>query len=367
VVDLVEIGTGGGSIAFINEAGHLNVGPRSSGAAPGPACYGLGGSEPAITDADVVLGRLSAEHFAGGRMRLDVKAAERAIERCIAAPLGMSVIRAAESIVALANAQMVRALELVSVERGFDPRSFALVAFGGAGPMHAAELAVELRCPRAIIPLSPGVQSAWGLLVADARRDFSRTILRNRGAIDLAYLRKCHEAMAAQGGRDLVEAGFDSTSIQSRLALGARYVGQAYEVIVEIPGPYSFDEKMRGEIDSLFHAEHRRLYGYASSGAPVEWVTLRTTVISKIPYPEPRKIPPADLPLNVRTLGRQPMIWNGRPFDAPVFHRSALGCGDRMTGPLLVVQDDTSIPVPPGVELSVVETGDIILETERSA
>ena len=200
VIDLVEIGTGGGSIAGVDAAGSLYVGPRSAGADPGPACYGLGGTRPTTTDANVVLGRLRPDRFAGGHIQLDLDAARRAVAEHVAAPLSMSIERAAEGILALAGAQMGRALELVSVARGHDPRDFVMVAFGGAGPMHAADLARELGCRQVVIPPEAGVQSARGLLVAEARRDFSSAMLNKEVDLDLAEVKRRYEELRNQGG-----------------------------------------------------------------------------------------------------------------------------------------------------------------------
>ena len=366
VVDLVEIGTGGGSIARVNEAGHLQVGPQSAGAEPGPACYGLGGATATITDADVVLGRLRAEDFAGGRLTLDVEAARRAIAETVAGPLGMPLQAAAEGIVALGNAQMVRALELVSVERGFDPREFVMVAFGGAGPAHAAELAAELGCRRVIIPPEAGVQSALGLLVADARRDFSHAVLSRADEVDLARIRSLYEQLEAHGRRELLDAGFASESLESRLSVDARYLGQAYELTVELPVRPTFTPELAARISKGFHEAHQRRHGHSDSDAAVEWVTLRVSVSGAVPQPAPHALPEPTTPLSQRRRAFIDMTWAGETVSAPVYARADLGPGDRLLGPALIVQDDSTIAVPPEVGVMLESTGDLALELEAS-
>jgi N-methylhydantoinase A len=361
VVDVVEVGTGGGSVAFLDEVGRLHVGPRSAGAAPGPACYGLGGTEPTVTDADLVLGRLRPDHFAGGQTRLSVPAARDAIERAVAQPLGLSLEAAAEGVVALADAQMVEALRLVSVRRGHDPRDFVLVAFGGAGPGHAAELARELGCPRVVIPTEAGVQSAWGLLVADARRDFSQAVLGRADALDLPALRRLYEGLVNRGRDELRASGFRDGQLRDRLAIDARYPGQAFEVTVELPGAPDFTAEMAARVNALFHESHDRLYGHSDPGSAVEWVTLRAAVLGEVPRRAPPAVPPARRPLEERRLAVYTMTWAGRRWEAPLYERSALGRGDRIRGPALIVQADSSTAVPPGAELTVEPTGDFVL------
>jgi N-methylhydantoinase A len=281
---------GGGSLACVDDVGHLHVGPQCAGADPGPACYGFGGIKPTVTDANVVLGRLNPNRFAGGQIKLDIKAARQAIEHKISQPLGLSIEQAAEGIVALANAQMVRALQLVSIERGFDPRELTMVAFGGAGPRHGAQAAMELGCKRVIIPLEAGVQSARGLLVADARRDFSQAI-DCIDSIDLHALQKQYADMAHQGYQELYEAGFLDSAITSRLAIDIRYAGQAYELIIEYPEHPTFTKPMVHRINSLFHDEYHRRYGHNNPSAAVEWINLRVSVVGEVMRPAPWPAP----------------------------------------------------------------------------
>ena len=361
VVDLVEIGTGGGSLAEVDDVGQLHVGPRSAGAAPGPACYGRGGTRPTITDANVVLGRLSPQFFAAGQIELDVAAAKDVIQTQIAKPLGISLLEAAEGIITVANAQMVHAMELVSVERGFDPRDFVMVAFGGAGPMHAADLARELGCPRVIVPTEAGVQSAWGLLVADARREAASTIVPTATGVDLNRLKIDYTAMVAAARRELAQAGFPDHHVRDELAVDVRYRGQAYEVTVSLGETPTFDNTMQRKIAHLFHGQHQRLFGHSHPDADTHWVTLRATVWGEVPRPAVPHLPSSNSPLPSRVLLKQPMTFAGKTSPSPVYDRLHLAAGDHIPGPALILQTDASTVVPPRVSAEVQETGDIFL------
>lgn len=360
-IDLVEIGTGGGSICTIDDSGHLKVGPKSAGANPGPVCYSFGGTEPTVTDANAVLGRFRKEYFAMQRLQLDVQASRKAIEEKIARPLGMSLHQAAEGVLALANAQMVRILQVVSIERGFDPRDFTMLAFGGAGPLHAADLAKELGCPRVIIPPEAGVQSAWGLLVADAQRDRSHPILKNSLELDLAELKTLINKLEKPSKDELLEAGFAKESIRSNISLDGRYPGQAFEVNVPHPSQTLSGESMRALRDS-FHQYHERLYGYANKDSIIEWVTLRVSVVFEVAKPVPKKLPGYSSPLSDRVYAKQEMTFSGSTTYSPVYLRSSLCSGDIITGPALIIQDQTTISVPPNVVGEVREYGDIVLD-----
>lgn len=368
VIDLVEIGTGGGSIAWIDDAGHLHVGPKSAGADPGPACYGRGGTLPTITDANLILGRLRADHFAGGQFALHLKAAEDAVNLHIARPLGISITDAAAGIVAIANAQMTRALQLISVERGEDPREFAMVAFGGGGPMHAAELAMEVGCSRVIIPPEAGVQSAWGVLVADARRDYSQTFQSKTGdAINLRQLQEDHARLLDRGISELAASGFSPDAIVHGMAIDVRYTGQAYELTIELPAGARPGEGLEADIANRFHAEHLRLYGHCDESAFIQYVALRVRVIGQAPAVVRRILAEAATPLEMRQLGWQAMIWQKQCVNAPVYERGSLAPGDHIIGPALITQQDSSTAVPPGVSVSVATTGDLVLTFDREA
>ena len=366
VVDLIEVGTGGGSIAYVDEVGQLHVGPHSAGADPGPSCYGRGGTAATITDADLILGRISAEHFLGGEFRLDREAAARAVQANLAQPLRMSLERAAEGVIDLANAQMVQALQLVSVQRGIDPRDYTMIAFGGAGPMHAADVATELGCRKVIVPPEAGVQSAWGLLVADARRDMSADVHSHDPQRNPRTIAQLYRDLVRQGQDELCAAGFGDEQIHSWLAIDVRYAGQAYELTIELLEPPLFDAPMVQRINRLFHDEHQRCYGHSDHAAPLQWVTLRAAVVGNVPRPAVSNIAQAREPLEERREGLQRMVWRGKEYTAPRYSRSSLGAGDCFRGPALVVQADASLAVPPGVELTVQPTGDILLTLEAA-
>ena len=213
VLDLVEIGAGGGSIAWVDSGGILRVGPQSAGADPGPVCYGKGGEEPTITDANLVLGRLNPLYFLGGEIELEVEAARDAILEKCAKPLGMGVVETAHGIVEIANTAMTNALRLVSVQRGYDPRDFVLVAFGGAGPVHANRLAIEVQIPKTIIPMSPGTTSAMGLLVTDLKHDYSRTLIQRVDQVDTGMVANIYRELEADGRASLEREGMNPSDI----------------------------------------------------------------------------------------------------------------------------------------------------------
>jgi len=236
------------------------------------------------------------------------------------------------------------------------------VAFGGAGPMHAADLARELGCRRVVIPPEAGVQSARGLLVAEARRDFSSAMLSAETDLDLAEAGRRYADMRDQGARDLHEAGFSDSAISARLGVDVRYSGQAYEVAVWLDEPAAFDDALRQTVNREFHREHARLHGHRDDAAAIEWVTLRASVTAGTTRPRPTELAPPAKPLVDRRLAVQPMIWAGESLDAPVFARERLGRDDRVDGPALVIQDQTTLVVPPATSAHVQATGDIVLE-----
>ena len=260
VVDLVEIGAGGGSIAWVDSGGLLRVGPQSAGADPGPVCYRRGGVEPTVTDANVVLGRLNPAYFLGGEIGLDVEGAARAIEERCAAPLGLGVTEAANGIVEIANAAMVNALHLISVQRGYDPRDFVLVGFGGAGPVHANALARDAEMPTLLIPRSPGIFSATGLLTTDLKRDTATTVMRRLDELDHDEVATAFARLEEAGRAELEREGLGSGSIGFLRQIDLRYVGQSYELTIAAGD----------ELLDRFHAEHDRTYGFSAPGEAVE-------------------------------------------------------------------------------------------------
>ncbi len=362
VVDLVEIGAGGGSIAWIDSGGGLRVGPRSAGADPGPACYGRGGEEPTITDANLVLGRLNAEYFLGGEIRLDVERARRAIQKKCADALRMDVVDVAHGMVEIANTAMVNALRLVSVQRGYDPRSFILVAFGGAGPVHANRLASELDIPTTLIPLSPGITSALGLLVTDLKHDYSTTVIQRVDQLDFARIEEAYRTMEAQGQAVLAREGVRSEEVAFVRQVEMRYVGQGYELAVPLPptllGP--------AEIESVleqFHRAHDRAYGYSAPSEPAELVNLRLTAIGRIAKPALRRLKAEQRDVSVARKGSRPVYFaEAHGFvDCPIYDRYRLPPGGVVAGPAVVEEFDSTTVIHPGYHAQVDDFGNLLL------
>jgi len=351
VVDLVEIGAGGGSIAWVDSGGLLRVGPRSAGADPGPVCYRRGGVEPTVTDANVVLGRLNPSYFLGGELELDVDAARRAIEERCARPLGLSLVEAANGIVEIANAAMVNALHLISVQRGYDPRDFLLVAFGGAGPVHANALARDAEMPTVLVPRSPGIFSATGLLATDLKRDAARTIMRRLEELDPAELEQAFAELERAGAKELAAEGVAPDRIEFVRQLDLRYVGQSYELTV----PAGDD------LPARFHAEHDRTYGFSAETEPVECVGVRLQTVGRIARPPLRTLERGDAPPPKATR-RVYFAEAGGYVDCAVHDRYALPAGARLAGPAVVEELDSTTVVHPSYTARVDDVGNIWIE-----
>jgi N-methylhydantoinase A len=358
MIDIHTVGAGGGSLAWFDLGGALRVGPRSAGAVPGPAAYGRGGTEATVTDAHVVLGRLLPEAFLGGSMRLDVAQARQALAT-VAARLGASLEEAALGIVRIANANMEAAIRLISVERGLDPRHFTLVAFGGAGPLHACELAAALSIPRVLIPAAPGVLSALGMLVADVLKDYVRTLMvpieqeTAQAAIEAALA-----SLEEQGRADLLAEGFAAEQIQIERYLDLRYVGQSYELTVPFGGDCA-------RAAQQFHLAHERRFGYSDPNEPVQVVNVRLKARGLVEPPvlERQPLQPEAL---VAPLERRQVIFAGergpQALEAAVYAREALLPGTQFGGPAIVTQYDTTTVVPPGWRARVDGVGNLLIE-----
>jgi N-methylhydantoinase A len=353
VVDLVEIGAGGGSIAWVDSGGLLRVGPQSAGADPGPVCYGRGGTEPTVTDANVVLGRLNPEYFLGGEIALDAEGARRAIEERCAKPLGLDVVQAANGIVEIANAAMVNALHLISVQRGYDPRDFLLVGFGGAGPVHANALAREAGMPTLVVPPSPGIFSATGLLTTDLKRDAAVTIMRRLEDLDAAELEAAFADLERAGRAELEREGLAGDAVEFVRQLDLRYVGQSFELTIP----------EGDELDVRFHREHDRTYGFSAPEEPIELVSLRLTSVGRIAKPPPRRLEAGVAP---EPKARRPVYYSEADgyVDCPIYDRYALPAGAAVAGPAVVEEFDSTTVVHPGYGLRVDELGNLIVERE---
>jgi N-methylhydantoinase A len=351
VIDLVEVGAGGGSIAWVDSGGLLRVGPESVGADPGPACYGKG-TLPTITDANLVLGRLNPHYFLGGEIVLDVERARQAIARQCAGPLGMDVVQAAHAIVEIANASMVKALRLVSVQRGYDPRDFVLIAFGGAGPVHANRLAAEIDSASILIPLSPGTTSALGLLVTDLKYDYSATVARRTDRLESAALEVISRNLRAAGEAALRREAVEPAAMRFLWQVDMRYAGQSFELAVPLPdGPLA--ARAVADAVAAFHSEHDRAYGYYAPTEPVEWVNLRLTALGAIPKPQMLSLD-SQQPKAAQKACRPVYFAEANGYvDCPVYDRYRLGKGCVLDGPAIVEEMDSTTTIHPGFQARV--------------
>jgi len=364
MIDIQEVGTGGGSMARIGPANSLRVGPQSAGSNPGPVCYGLGGIEPTVTDANLILGRLSATRFLGGDMPLDKATALEAMRTQIAEPLGLAIEEAAEGIVRIAASTMSNVVKRVTTERGLDAREFPMVAFGGAGPLHAVLVARELQIGRVIVPNAPGHFSAVGMLVADLRRDFVRTQFVPLADVRFNQLEGQFLDLEHQGEHDVQRAAPQIASVQISRALDMRYVGQEHAVTVDIPVEV-FKAHDAAQVKALFDATHMQRYGYYSADEPAEVVSLRTSVAGVMPKPVLAEIEAgASKPSPAATDERRSVFFSadGGWIDTPTFRRERLLAGNRIEGPALVEEYASTTVVLPGDRLEVDRFGNLVIE-----
>jgi N-methylhydantoinase A len=346
------IGAGGGSIAWIDGAGGLRVGPVSAGADPGPACYGRGGHQATVTDANLLLGYLDPERFADGLMTLDRAAAALAVGT-VADKLGLDTMAAAAGIHRVINARMADQIRLVTIKRGYDPRQFALVVLGGAGPVHGVALAEEMGMAEVIVPEAPGVLAAFGLLAAAIEHHHARTLQCRADDVDLEAVNRCLAELDEAGGAWMREEGVPLSGVEVSYAADMRYVGQAYELEVAIDAPMS--QARVGDAVRGFHEAHERVYGYARAQQPVELVNF--SAVHRYPLPRPVLSPPAPA---VGVVG-DARIGERRAYFAPagfvvtaLYDRARLPQGSRLAGPAIVEQADTTSVIPPG-HVAVVE------------
>lgn len=354
-VAIHTIGAGGGSIAYL-EAGALRVGPRSAGASPGPACYRRGGIEPTVTDANVLLGRLPGQARLGGSMELDVDAAAAAID-AVGAPLGLDPLAAALGIVAVADAAMANAIREITVSRGIDPRDFGLLAFGGAGPLHAVSLAEELSIPRVVVPAQPGVLSAWGMLHTDTRHDLVQSFFVSHDALTVELLETALEPLREQARRLLDDEGIDPAEIELAPALDVRYVGQEYAVTVG----WQPDEEAASVISSLaarFSQAHLDRYGHNNPGESIECVNLRLTARAHGGGGSRPAVRAGSGDGDSSTRSFLAGAWH----DTAVLRRQGLAPGTTVVGPAIVLEDACTTPIPPGWSGSVSPRGHLVLE-----
>ena len=366
VVDIVEVGSGGGSIAWLDAAGGLKVGPISAGADPGPASYGRGGTKPTVTDANLILGRLGEKSFLGGEMALDREAAVAAVRRHVAGPLELDVNQASVAILRIVNAHMALALRAVSVQRGQDPRDFALVAFGGAGPLHGCTLARELKIPTVIIPRLPGQFSAWGMLTCDLRQDYVQTLMRDFATVGPEEIHSTLSALVNDGLATLTSkraAGGARPGIDCRLDL--RYRGQEYTVTVPLPGA-GFAAEDRGGVAARFHELHRLLYGHSAPEEALELVAVRVTVHRSVEKGQSFAATHASPSESGRSASaytkRRVHMGEGYGFmDTPVYRRDELASGARLEGVAIVEEAASTTVLLPHDRLQVVATGELVI------
>jgi N-methylhydantoinase A len=355
MIDIHTIGAGGGSLARVTADGTLTVGPESAGAVPGPACYGAGGEEPTVTDAHLVLGRIPP-HLLGGEITLDVERARAAISERVARPLGLGLEAAAQGILDIVNNNMVGAIRLVSVERGYDPRDFALVPFGGAGPLHGPDLAALLAMRTVVVPRHPGVLSTFGLLGTEVRNDYARTTLQKPPDYDLEAVAAVYAELEAQATGWLAAEGVAPAGRRLTRLADLRYRHQGFEITVPWPARAL-------AVDALverFHERHRRLYTYALPDAPVEIVTLRVAATGRV-----RRFTLAPLGRRRAARGRPPrrrVFFAGTGWrDCPCVARETLGAGAVVRGPAIVEQLDATTVIPPGQRATVDRVGNLVL------
>jgi N-methylhydantoinase A len=353
-IELITIGAGGGSVAWIDEGGSLRNGPQSAGAAPGPVAYGKGGAEPTNTDANLVLGRLGPA-LLGGEMPLDAGAARGAIAR-LGQRLGMGVVESADAVVKVANANMCDAVRLVSIQKGYDPREFALVVFGGAGPLHGADLAAEMNIPTVIVPLSPGITSALGCLLVDIRHDLTKTVLVPATAEGLSQLEGEFKGLEADAAERLRREGMREDDIRTMRYLDMRYLGQWRSLSVAC----GEGRVEASRVLESFHAEHLREFAFSRPEHPAEVFGLRVTAIGKIPKPAFPSFAKSSRPAAI-PVGERPVYFSGRFLETPIYRRADLPAGMRLAGPAVVEQLDSTTVVPPGVDAEVDEHLNILM------
>ena len=353
---ITEVSAGGGTIAWIDAGGALALGPQSAGADPGPVCYGRGGTEPTVTDANLVLGRIAAGRFLGGTMPLDHGAAARAIEERLGLPLGLARDNAAAGVVRLADVKMALGVRSITTERGLDPRDYTLVAYGGGGPLHAVAIARELGIPRVIIPPSPSTFSAWGMLATDLRHDLVRTVLESLERTDGAWAEARYREMERE-----IEAILPPVGAATRhRAADLRYLGQEHTVTVEVGGLEEW-----ATLRSRFDAAHQRAYGYAAPEVEVQLLNLRLAVV--YPLERPR------LPVLERGAGRTPAfetrkIYSSLLRDAleyRVYQRDRLRAGDVVEGPAAIEEAGTTTMLEPGDHLQIQGNACLVIDVAK--
>jgi N-methylhydantoinase A len=355
------IGAGGGSIARVEGTNALRVGPDSAGAAPGPVCYGRGGVEPTVTDANLVLGRIDPDQVLGGEIQLDIDAARAAIEERIAKPLGLDVYRAAEGILRVINSKMALAIRELTVAQGLDPRDFMLVAFGGAGPMHAAEISLEIGIPRVNFPPVPGMFSAWGMLAADVRHDLVTTVVAKADDLDAAGVETTFADLEASGREVLRAQNVDPGAERFIRSLELRYYGQEHALEVEVA--HGLDP---ASLKEIFDKAHWRKYGHHSDEDPVEVVNFRVAAIGEVSKPDLKPLAEGQQ-ADLVPAGERDVYFDGAFVKASVYTRSDIPAGARFSGPAVIDEDGATLVVPPGFDVVCDVYGSLVLTGSASS
>lgn len=364
-IEIETVGAGGGSIGWIDAGGVLQVGPRSAGAQPGPVCYGRGGGEPTVTDAHLVLGRLSPDNFLGGEMKISSERARAAILDSIARPLGLEVNEAAEGMIRVINAVMAKSIRRLSVEKGYDPREFTLVALGGAGPMHAADLAVELQIPRVLIPPAPGVSSAQGLLTADFRHDYVKTLLCTTEDLEIERFRAVCDLLVHSALEQMEREGVRRAQVGFQPQVDMRYRGQGFS----LPVFFVLEElETWCDLDPLvdrFHQHHQSVYAYSDRREPTEIVNIRLAAIGELTRPQFKRLDKRGNDASGAIRDSRSVYIQKQTYTVSVYDRSQLAAGNRITGPCIVEQLDSTTILLPGMEGRIDSFGNLLLTMEN--
>lgn len=361
MIDVHAVGAGGGSIAHIDNAGALKVGPESAGATPGPACYGLGGENPTVTDANLVLGRINPKYFLGGRMKINAELAKKAIDEKIASKLCMTTHEAAQGIISVVNSNMARAIRVITVERGYNPSDFTLVAYGGAGPLHAVHLAQDMGIRTVLIPPTPGTLCALGLLTADIKKNYVKTCILNYDGATPEQINNIFDSLVAAGNAWLASENVPEENRKFRNIIEMRYIGQNYELQVDAPSN-GFTRKEFDELKNKFFMEHEKSYGYYNPTAPIQLVNFRSEAIGVVSKPQLSKLDHITTDISTALIENRDVFFaeTGK-VSCPVYDRSKLGQINHVDGPCIIEQMDSTTVIPPHTSFKVDCYGNIIV------
>lgn len=361
MIDVNAVGAGGGSIAYIDNAGALKVGPESAGAIPGPACYDLGGDVPTVTDANLVLGRINPRYLLGGRMKSNANLAKKAIKEKIANKLNKTTHEAAQGIISVINSNMARAIRVITVERGYNPSDFTLVGYGGAGPLHAVNLAKDMGIHTVLIPPNPGTLCALGLLTADIKKNYVKTFIIDYEETKPEQLNSIFDSLVSEGNVWLAAENVPEKNRNFRNIIEMRYVGQNYELQVETPSNY-FTENDLKELKTKFFIEHKKSYGYYNPDAPIQLVNFRTEAIGLVKKPQLSKLSFFIDDLSIAVIEYREVYFEGLgPLSCPVYDRNKLGMIDCIEGPCIIEQMDSTTVIPPHTNFKIDYYGNLII------